>query len=179
MDAFIGEIRLMGFGITPKGWLTCAGQLLPINQNQALFSLLGTTYGGDGRTTFALPDLRSRAIIGTGQGLGLQPYSQGQRAGTESVSLSLDQMPNHGHTVSAGLKASTGPDNNSPANAYPAAIEDGSGAYSTAAPNATMSPGMITGTTVATGGNQPHENRQPVMALNYCIATTGYFPSRG
>lgn len=179
MDAFLGEIRLMGFGITPKGWLPCAGQLLSLVQNQALFSLLGTTYGGDGRTTFGLPDLRGRAIVGTGQAPGLQTYLQGQRAGTESVTLSLDQMPNHGHTVSAGLRASTGPDSNSPSNTYPAATEDGSGAYSTGAPNATMSPGIITGTTTATGGNQPHENRQPVMALNYCIAITGYYPSRG
>lgn len=179
MDAFIGEIRLMGFGITPKGWLPCTGQLLSIAQNQALFSLLSTTYGGDGRTTFGLPDLRSRAIVGTGQGVGLQPYSLGQRAGTESVTLSLDQMPNHGHTVSARLKASTGPDSNGPANAYPAATEDGSGAYSTGAPNATLSAGIVTGTTTAIGGNQPHENRQPVLGMNYCIAITGYFPSRG
>ena len=179
MDFFLGEIRLMGFGFAPKGWMTCQGQLLSMQQNQALFALLGTTYGGDGRTTFALPDLRGRAIIGIGQGAGLSAYSWGQRAGTESTTLSISQMPSHGHTVSAGLKASTGPESNSPANAFPAVTEDGSGAYSSGTPDTTMSPGMITGTTAAVGASQPHENRQPVQVLNYCIATQGLFPSRG
>lgn len=179
MDYYLGEIRLMSFGFAPKTWMVCQGQLMAIAQNQALFSLLGTTYGGDGRNTFALPDLRGRAILGVGAGPGLQPYSWGQQGGTESTSLTANQMPSHGHTVSAGLKASTGPDNNSPSNAFPAATEDGTGAYSTGAPNATMSPGMITGTTASAGGSQPHENRQPVQVLNYCIAISGLYPSRG
>jgi len=179
MDAFIGEIRLMGFGFSPKNWLPCQGQLLPINSHQALYSLLGTTYGGNGVTTFGLPDLRGRAIVGMGQGAGLSSYPQGQMGGTESVTLQVSQIPNHSHTVTGTLKASTGPDTGTPANAYPAAIEDGSGAYSTAAPNATMSASMVTGTTTPAGGNQGHENRQPLMGMNYCIAITGYYPSRG
>jgi microcystin-dependent protein len=178
MDAFIGEIRLMGFGIVPRGWLACQGQLLAINQNQALFSLLGTTYGGNGQTTFGLPDLRGRAIVNQGAGTGLSPYSMGQRAGTESATLLLNQIPSHGHTVSGTLKASTGPESNSPVNAYPAATEDGSGSYSSATSNAAMSSGTVTGSTAANGGSQGHENRQPVLVMNYCICTQGYFPSR-
>jgi microcystin-dependent protein len=105
MDPFIGEIRLMGFPFPPKGWQFCQGQLLPINQNQALFSLLGTTYGGNGTTTFGLPDLRGRVVLGVGSGPGLSPYIWGQQGGTEAVALTPAQMPPHGHTFTGTIQA--------------------------------------------------------------------------
>ncbi len=177
MEPFLGEIRLMGFGIVPKGWMACAGQTLPINTNQALFSLLGTTYGGDGRTTFALPDLRGRVTLGFGQGLGLQSYAPGQRAGTESVTLQAANMPVHAHPITGTLKATATPTGTDPNGSYPA--KSTTNQYSTAGGNANLSGAMLTGNLDMNGGNQPHENRQPVMALNYCIALQGIFPSRG
>jgi len=178
MDAFIGEIRLMGFGFTAKGWLPCQGQLLPINQNQALFSLLGTTYGGNGQTTFGLPDLRGRAIVGMGQGPGLSSYGPGQVGGAESVALTTAQMPGHAHLIVASLKADTGADGTDPAGAYPAAPGDATLPFATGTPNATLSSTTLTGSTANSGNGTSHENRQPVLGLNYCIAVQGYFPSR-
>jgi microcystin-dependent protein len=104
-EPFVGEIRMFGFGFAPQGWALCDGQLLPINQNTALFSLLGTTYGGDGRTTFALPDLRSRVPVGQGQGPGLSSYAEGQASGAETVTLAASQMPGHTHQVKASSSA--------------------------------------------------------------------------
>lgn len=178
MDPFIGEIRMMGFGIIPRGWMACQGQLLPINQNQALFSLLGTVYGGNGVQTFALPDLRGRAILGVGQGNGLSNTVQGQVSGTESVTLQAAQMPAHTHTVTGTLQGASGSETNSPINAYPASPEDGGAAFSTGAPNANLAAASVTGTAANAGGSQPHENRQPLLAMNYCIALQGIFPSR-
>ncbi|MGY3090567.1 microcystin-dependent protein [Hymenobacter sp. UYAg731] len=178
MDAFIGEIRMMGFGVVPKGWLACQGQLLPIAQNQALFSLLGTTYGGNGVQTFGLPDLRGRAILGVGQGPGLSNTVQGQVGGTASVTLQPAEMPVHIHTVTGTLQGASGPDTNSPINAYPALPDDGGAPFSTGTPNANLAAASVTGTAANAGGSQPHENRQPLMAMNYCIAVQGYFPSR-
>lgn len=178
MDPFLGEIRLMGFGLIPRGWLACQGQLLPINQNQALFSLLGTMYGGNGQTTFALPDLRGRAIVGVGQGPGLSSYVQGQQGGTEGVTLTVAQMPGHAHLLSGSLKADGGADASDPAGAYPAAPADATLPFATGTPNATMSTTALTGSTASAGSGTAHENRQPVLGMNYCIAIQGIFPSR-
>jgi microcystin-dependent protein len=178
MDAFIGEIRLMGFGIIPTGWLPCNGQVLPVTQNPALFAVLGKRYGGDGQTNFALPDLRGRAIIGAGQGAGLQPYTQGQAGGSENVTLNLSELPAHGHTVSLSLKAASGADSPDPATSYPAPPDTGDPAYATGAPNTLLNGAAVTGGTTSFGGNASHENRQPVLAMNYCVCVNGIYPTR-
>ena len=176
---FLGEIEAFGFNFAPKGWAFCAGQVLPINQNQALFSLLGTTYGGNGTTTFALPDLRGRIANAFGQGPNLQPHTLGQTGGEESHTLALSEMAAGGHThsISATVNGQTG-GGNVPSNAVGLgsgyASEAGSpvvNIYSSAPPTIAM------GSLAPTGG-QPHENRMPFLGLNYCIALQGIFPSR-
>jgi microcystin-dependent protein len=179
MENFVGEIRMMGFGIVPKGWLACAGQMLPISGYQPLFALLGTTYGGNGQTTFALPDLRGRVALGVGQSASSgNNYAQGQVGGQEGVTLQTNQLPAHNHAFTGTVKVADGRAiSPSPANGqYPAAGT--ATQYSTGTPNATLGNSSLNGATGNAGGNQPHENRQPVMAMNYCIATTGTFPSR-
>lgn len=176
MDAFLGEIRMMGFGIVPRGWQQCNGQLLSISSNQALFALLGTTFGGNGVQTFGLPDLRGRVTMGFGQGPGLQTYVMGQVAGTQSVTLLTTNMPAHIHPIAGTLKANVSPAGNNPTDSYPA--QSTVTQYSTGTSNANMGGTTLSGNTDMTGGNQPHENRQPLMAMNYCIATQGIFPSR-
>jgi microcystin-dependent protein len=173
IDQFIGEIDLVPFNFPPRGWAFCDGQLLPINQNQALFSLLGTTYGGDGRTTFALPDLRGRSPVhvGGGAGPGLSPIALGEVGGVEVVTLNTGQIPAHNHMVN--VSAANGTSDN-PNNTIPGRNASGVPDYSSAAPNAQMAPGAI----APTGGNQPHENRSPYLGLNYIIALEGIFPSR-
>jgi microcystin-dependent protein len=167
---FLSEIRIFSFNFAPKGWVMCNGQLLPINQNQALFSLLGTTYGGDGRVNFALPNLQGRASMHMGQG-----HTQGERAGEESHTVSMPEMPAHTHPASADAKAgdadSFKPQSVLPANASPTLIYSlgGSGFQ-----GVTMSPAMVT----SVGNSQAHENRQPYLALNFCIALQGIFPTR-
>ncbi|MGV1009147.1 MAG: phage tail protein [Dermatophilaceae bacterium] len=168
-DQYIGEIRLFGFTYPPNGWAQCNGQLLSIQTNTALFSLLGTTYGGNGQTTFALPDLRGRVPVGSGQGPGLSPYDQGQLGGTERVTLTTGQMPMHNHVVAA---ASSATDKN-PSGALPAFTAAGA-SYGTTA-DLTMSPTM----TGQMGGNGAHPNVPPYLALNWCIALVGEYPSRG
>lgn len=168
MDPFVGEIRLFGFNFAPRGWAFCDGSLLAIAQNTALFSLLGTMYGGDGRTTFGLPDLRGRVPLGFGQGPGLTARTQGESAGSETVTLTPPQLPPHGHTVAAASTATT----KNPAGAVPAFTAGGT-SYG-AAPDLSMSPAMIGGG----GTSQPHPNMQPYLALNWCIALTGIFPPR-
>src|SRR5437867_11348139 len=161
-EPFMGEIRIMSFNYPPKGWALCNGQLLPINQNQALFSLLGTTYGGNGQTTFALPNLQGRAPIHVGNG-----HILGERAGEQAHTLSLTELPAHAHALS-GNKAATGASQNAnqiaPATNYWA--NSGKDAYSTSAGNAVMSP-LTVGNA---GGSQPHLNIQPYLVLNCCIA---------
>ena len=176
MDPFLGEIRLMGFGIIPKGWLPCQGQMLAINQNQALFALLGTTYGGDGQNTFALPDLRGRAAVGMGAGPGLSPYQQGQRAGQETVMLTTAQLPVHQHLVQGTARGKTGtPAQASPSQAY---FGDQAGpVYQSGAGTAALALNAVTGQTSPAGNNQAHANVQPLLATNYIIATQGIFPS--
>ncbi len=165
---FLSEIRIMSFNFAPKGWAMCNGQLLPINTNQALFSLLGTTYGGDGRTTFALPNLQGRTAMHTGQG-----FTQGQRAGEEQHTLIMSEMAAHTHLANADPKSgnatSANPANNLPSN--PLAIQMYSSGSSNMVP---MYAQMVT----PVGGSQPHENRQPYLALNFCIALQGIFPTR-
>ena len=184
-NPFLAEIRLFAGNFPPKGWALCAGQLLPINQNQALFSLLGTSYGGNGQTNFALPDLRGRAPVGVGQGSGLQNYDIGQKTGAETATLAIAQMPSHTHTVGVGTlaiaAASTPGNQQSPENAVPAAEAVGvTATYSTATPDIAMSPAALTGApaVTATGGGQPVSLMQPSLVVTYIIALVGIFPSR-
>jgi microcystin-dependent protein len=165
-EPFLGQLMLVPYNFAPRGWALCNGQILPIAQNTALFSLLGTTYGGNGQTTFALPDLRGRVPISSGQGPGLSSYDLGEVGGVEAVTLNNNEMPAHQHGVNAN---SGDPNDSSPQNSFPA----GSGSYNTAA-NTTMNQNMVG----ISGGSQPHENRQPYLTLNWIIALEGIFPSR-
>ncbi len=187
---YIGEIKLVSFGFSPKGWALCDGQLLPINQNQALFSILGTTYGGNGQTTFALPDLQGRAALGMGQGPGLQNYTLGQSSGAQTATLTVNTMPAHTHALGPGtvkIAAVSGSANKqSPVNAYFASEAAGvTASYSNATPDTTMATGSngggaITGALAigSTGGGQPFNLMQPYLTLVYVIAVVGIFPSR-
>ena len=176
MEPFIGQIVLFGGNFAPRGWAKCEGQLLPIASNTALFSILGTTYGGDGRTTFALPDLRGRAPIGEGHGNGLSDYTLGERGGVENVTLTVNQMPSHSHVNSTSLSVSSNVGNqSSPAGARLAVANDGENNYTSANGNGTMD---VTSTIFNNGGSQSHENRQPFLAMNYIIALQGVFPPR-
>jgi microcystin-dependent protein len=177
-DVFLGEIRILPFSFAPRGWALCQGQLLPIRTYTALFSLLGTQYGGDGQSTFALPDLRGRAIVGPGQGPGLSSYPQGITVGTETVTLQATQLPQHNHPLGApavtvsGANATAG----SPAGGYFTNVSPETfGSVSGSAP---MAAGMVSGPTTSIGGNQPHNNQMPYLALNYCIAMQGQYPQR-
>lgn len=165
---FIGQLLLVGFNFQPVGYAYCAGQLLAISQNDALFALIGTTYGGDGQQTFALPDLRGRLTIHQGTGLGLSPYVIGQLGGVEQVTLTTNQLPQHSHPAAC---SSVTQNSNDPSGKYLAAAGDSRYGASTAA---TMAAGMVS----SAGGNQPHDNRQPYLALNWIIALQGIFPSR-
>jgi len=167
MDPFLGEIRLVPYTFAPLGWAFCAGQLLPISQNTALFSLLGNTYGGDGKRTFALPDLRGRVPVGAGQGATGSDYVLGSTGGDETAKLTVSHLPAHSHPVRGSSGAST---TKNPSNTVPAA----GGAY-IATPNTTMSAKMIG----SSGGGAAHENRQPYVSLNYLIALQGIFPAQG
>lgn len=162
---FIGQIRTFAFGFAPRGWAQCNGQLLQISQNQALFSLLGTTYGGNGTTNFALPNLMGRTPLHFGTGPGLSPRTLGEVAGTEGVTLSSAQMPAHNHTVSANTAA--------PTSGTPAGNFWAQGNYS-----ATGGSAMAAGDIANAGGSQPHPNLSPYLVLNFCIALQGIFPSR-
>jgi microcystin-dependent protein len=170
-ESYLGQIMLFAGNFAPVGWAFCNGQLMPINQNQALFAIIGTIYGGDGVTNFALPDLRGRAPIHFGQGQGLQNYDLGEKGGTETVTLNSSEMPAHTHAFGLGCDTNPGGTVSSPANAYLCAQDPG--IYSSTS-NAQMS----TGVCQPAGGNQPHENRAPFLAMNYVIATQGIFPSR-
>jgi microcystin-dependent protein len=171
MDPFIGQIIMFAGNFAPQGWALCDGQLLSIAQNTALFSIVGTTYGGNGQTTFALPDLRGRVPVHPGQGPGLSGYTLGQQAGSETVTLNVTQIPGHAHTFTPGC--STDPPNaSSPAGAVPAPLD--TQMFSTEA-NAGMKPGNSS----TVGGSQPHDNLQPLVCVNFIIALQGIFPSRG
>ncbi|MEA5448215.1 tail fiber protein [Leptolyngbya sp. CCNP1308] len=169
-DPFIGEIRMFAGNFAPRGWAFCNGQLMPISQNTALFSLLGTTYGGDGRVTFALPDLRGRVPLHAGQGAGLSDYPLGSRGGVEQVALTTEQLPAHSHAL---LASDADSDQRTPAN-HILAMPEETPIYSASNPTAAMANGAI----APTGSSQPHENRPPYLAMNYIIALFGIFPSR-
>ena len=179
-EPFIGEIQMFGFNFAPRGWATCDGQLLPIAQNSALFSLLGTTYGGDGRTTFGLPDLRGRVAIHMGQGPGLSNRTIGSRSGSESETLGVNQIPSHSHVASSVANAVTpaGNSNDAAGNFWADDAGVSSGTYHTGPANATMDAAAITTSVQSTGGGQAHNNMQPYLTVNFCIALTGLFPSR-
>jgi len=168
-EPFLAEIRIVGFNFAPRGWAFCDGQILPINQNQSLYSLLGTTYGGDGRTTFALPDLRGRTPIHVGASNGTY-HSEGQKSGEETHTLSSAEMPTHPHSLMA---SSSDGDQQAPAGHVLARTV--SLLYKE---NATLGPDIQPGTITHVGGGQAHENMQPSIALNFCIALRGLFPSR-
>ncbi len=155
----------------PYGWAFCQGQILPIAQNTALFSLLGTTYGGDGRTTFALPDLRGRVPVGFGQGLGLSNRVIGEQFGSELVTLNINQMPSHNHTVNAVTSEGN---QNLPTNSLPANTKTLDKEYSDANANTTMKATMVN----PTGGSQPFGVSQPSLGVNFIIALQGIYPSR-
>jgi microcystin-dependent protein len=183
IDPFLSEINLFSFNFAPRGWTICAGQILPINQNQALFSLLGTTYGGNGQTTFALPDLRGRVPLGSpGQGFFL-----GEVGGAENVTLGLNEIPQHLHTIDPTAiavtpKVNSGSANQrSPVGGIPATEAGGvTATYSNAATNGNMRSGGVTTVLQAqpVGGSQPHSNMQPYLVATYCIALQGVFPSQ-
>jgi len=171
LEPFIGSIVLFCGNFAPKGWATCDGQLLSIAQNSALFSILGTTFGGDGRTTFALPDLRGRVPLHPGAGPGLSSYSLGQSIGSESVTLLATQMPAHNHAVAAPCSDGA-PSTASPVGAV-LANQDQTPFFA-----ASGTAAMAGGTSAIAGGSQPHENRQPLLAINFIIALEGIYPSR-
>jgi len=164
-EPFLSEILIMSFGFAPKGWALCNGQLLPINQNQALFSLLGTTFGGDGRVNFVLPDLRSRTPIHTGNGVTL-----GERAGEENHTLQLSETPQHTH-IASGVNVS----GDAPVPSPNILAAEATAIY--APPDANLV-ALAAGTIGNIGGSQPHSNMQPFLTLNFCIALQGIFPSQ-
>lgn len=164
-EPFLAEIRIIGFNFAPRGWAFCDGQILPINQNQSLYSLLGTTYGGDGRTSFALPDLRSRTPVHKGDG-----YQLGQKTGAETVTLTAAEIAAHTHAAKA---SSSAPSTNDARGAVLAAAVD---AYRD--PAAATTTALRSGTVTNAGGGQAHDNMQPYTTLGFCIALRGLFPSR-
>ncbi len=173
-EPYIASIVLFAGNFAPRGWALCNGQILAIAQNTALFSLLGTTFGGNGQTTFALPDLRSRVPVGTGQGPGLSNISLGEVSGAENATLLATNLPSHNHLVNCDP---TGSSSLSPAGALPGLSDDRNAAvtiYSAAAPAGQMNPLMI----APAGGNQPFPIRNPFLGLNFIIAIEGIYPSR-
>ncbi len=169
-DPFVAEIRIYPFNFAPKGWAFCDGQILPLSQNTALFSLLGTTYGGDGKSNFALPNLQGNAPMHPGQGPGLSLHDLGETGGSETVTLLESEIPSHNHPLSASAADST---SRIPAGGQPA-TGIGVGMYSTGSPNANLDPKAL----APAGGDQPHNNMQPYLTLNFCIALQGVFPPR-
>ncbi|WP_300395625.1 tail fiber protein [Henriciella sp.] len=175
-DPYIGEVAIYPYTFCPRSWVPANGQLLAINQYQALFSLYGTTFGGDGRTTFALPDLRGRVVVGVGQGQGLTDHRQGARFGAEQTTLSVANLPAHAHGASV-MASTAAPDARSPAGNAPADFTSTDvDAYTAGAPDAPMVEGTVS--VEETGGGQPFAAHQPSLALQYCVATQGIYPSR-
>lgn len=174
-DQYLGQLMAVGFNFCPRGWASADGQLLAISTNTALFSLLGTTYGGDGQVTFALPDLRGRSIVHPGQGPGLSPISLGERSGQESVALLPTQLPIHTHSATSVLAASensadkTTPENNVLATAK---------TYAAGPAQIRLNSTSVTTTIAPSGGGQPIAIRDPYLSVRWCIATQGVFPSR-
>ena len=177
MDQYIGEIRLVGFNFAPQNWAFCQGQLLSISQNTALFSLLGTYYGGNGVNTFGLPDLRSRVAIGMGQGQGLSIYNIGQMGGTENATLLGNNLPAHAHSFA--LQANSGAaDQSNPTNAIFAVPQDNNGSATVAYTQQKGNAVMATQNTNPAGSSLPFPIIQPYLGLNYIIALQGIYPTR-
>ena len=173
MDPFVAEIRIFPFNFAPKGWAFCDGQILPLSQNTALFSLLGTTYGGDGKSNFALPDMQGNAPMHPGQGPGLSLHDLGETGGSDTVSLLESEIPSHSHTMQAfgGLGNRLIPVGNA------ISRETGATTYLPAAPAPAVA--AMAGQAIApAGGDQPHNNMQPYLTLNFCIALQGVYPPR-
>ena len=175
MDPFVAEIRIFPFNFAPKGWAFCDGQILPISQNTALFSLLGTTYGGDGKSTFALPDLQGSAAMHPGQGPGLSLHDLGETSGSESVTLLQSEIPAHAHAVGRCLNDAG--NTISPSNAVWAQAAAGRGAAALYKDGSPAGPVQLQSLAV-TGGGLPHQNMQPYLTLHFCIALQGVFPAR-
>lgn len=168
-EPFISEIRMFGFDFPPRGWAFCDGQILSIAQNTALFSLLGTTYGGNGQSTFALPDLRGRTPLHFGQGSGLQPRNLGELGGTETQTLLPAQLPAHNHALTAAAAANTG---------EPGAARPATGEVRAFRESVSATVPMAADAVAPSGGTQPHPNMQPSLVVNFSIALEGIFPSR-
>jgi len=171
-EPFLAEIRIFGFNFAPRGWAFCDGQILPINQNQSLYSLLGTTYGGDGRTSFALPDLRSRSPIHFGNSSTGSTYSLGQKGGSETVFLSQAEMPQHSHDFNVATGGAT---EQRAANTNDSILSNANLDMYKEPPGNTN---LIQATISSAGGSQGHNNMQPTLALSFGIALQGLFPSR-
>ena len=171
-DPFVAEIRIFPFNFAPNGWAWCDGQLLPLSQNTALFSLLGTTYGGNGASNFALPDLQGRAPMHPGQGPGLSLYDLGQTSGSESVSLLESEMPSHAHTLRIGIDPG---DLAAPGPTRVLARSDGGFIYN---PSSAGLVPMSDSSLTPAGGDQPHNNMQPYLTFYFCIALQGVYPPR-
>ena len=192
MDVFLGTIQAFAFPFAPTGWATCQGQMMPVSPNVALFSLIGVAYGGNGQTTFGLPDLQGRVAVGQGTGAGLQPYVMGQKAGSENITLNTNQMPMHTHSFTPGgagalmvsSAVGTTPTPSATANTLGALEDPNTGAtnnaYNNATPDITLNTGSSGGggTIGMSGGSQPFSVLQPFQVVNYCIAIQGLFPSR-
>ncbi|MDQ6477210.1 tail fiber protein [Dyadobacter sp. LHD-138] len=193
MEAYMGTVMAWAPNFAPRGWAFCQGQTLSITQNSALFSLLGTTYGGDGQTTFRLPDLRGRTPLGAGNGPGLSPYELGQSSGAESVTITLNEMPAHNHAAQTGNApiqvSASNADTSTPANGLSIAVPGTvSGrdfsptlGFNSAAPNVTLNQATSGPAAVnvgVSGGSHPHNNMQPYLALNFIICMQGIFPPR-
>ena len=167
---YIGQIMLVGFNFAPQGWAFCDGALLAISEFEALFNLIGTTYGGDGQSNFALPDLRGRVPVSVGQGAGLSSYQIGQSGGVESVTLTVNQLAAHTHVVAPGASSSE-ETTNRPGGAYPSA-----GGYYASPPGSGVT--MAAATVANAGGSQPHNNIQPILGVNFIISLFGVFPTQ-
>ena len=170
MEPYLGQIQAFGFNFAPQGWAQCNGQLLSIDENQALFSLLGTTFGGDGQVTFALPDLRGRSIVHPGSGPGLSPIQIGQSGGQETVTITINQLPSHNHAVSVAVNTGNGEE--SASTKYIAS-------HASAFNEGPAQDSFLAGVNQAiVGGNQPVNIQNPFLGMNYCIALEGIYPSR-
>jgi microcystin-dependent protein len=174
---FVAEITMYPFNFAPKGWAFCAGQLLPISQNTALFSLLGTNYGGDGKSTFGLPNIQGSACVGQGQGPGLSPYFVGESTGVQQVTLLQTEMPSHGHSFTAQTAQGT---MQTASNNQLAQAQSGSKSASFTGNYLTTTPAnnSMPQATSISGSSFPHNNMQPYLTLNFCIALQGVFPAR-
>lgn len=176
-EPYLGEVRIFGFNFAPRGWMFCSGQLLPIQQYSALFSILGTFYGGDGKTTFALPNMQGRAPMHWGQGTGLSSYQIGELGGATTETLTDQQLPMHTHSLNFATPNPANPaqrTTNPGPTAYLGLSDPGQAYSDVTTPQVAFSPSAV----MPSGGSQPHNNVQPVVALNFCVAVTGIFPSR-